>query len=524
MAAMTSGTFSKIATQPIGLSSRRAAAALRESYAFQFILLLGAVLALKGRPVPTDNEAVYLLSLAKRWNPALLPNDWTFASGWLEHAVFNLVFGPITLALPIEAVAWIGRLLCWSAVLVAALEIGRHFEIPLWMRSLSIFLWTVFGKISGLSGEWVFGGFEAKCVAHALWLFSIGAFLRDQRRLGAALLGSSFTFHPSVGLWGGLAVAASLLAVGYRGFQLVRVGVWVIVFAAPGLLLSLAPLMLAEQPVANETWKYVATVHMPFHLDPWTWGNRRIASLCMLLAFVLLHARTQPAQKALRMSASIQAVLCLCFALGLACRAAEQYQWLKTVPFRLFPFYVPLFFFFHLMNAYRHRMTVRLGGWATAVGFAALLSIGNPLGEIADQVATWASDGQQEAKNALKWTRNNTPEGSVVMSPPWIKEAFYWSRRAQVANWNAIRTDRVQDWSDRIEALVGRIEANSEAAKIAAMRANYERLTEAEIGRLVCRYGVGYLVSRARYSYPVVFDSDDYRVYLLPACAPSGDR
>jgi hypothetical protein len=81
---------------------------LKHSFCLNFALLFACVLILnrEGFSVPSNNEFVYLLRLAKFWNPNLLSNDWTFSGPLPSHFVFNFVFGPLTLLFPLEVVGW----------------------------------------------------------------------------------------------------------------------------------------------------------------------------------------------------------------------------------------------------------------------------------------------------------------------------------------------------------------------------------------------------------------------------------
>ena len=65
---------------------------------FLYVLLLNR----EGGFVPSNNESLYLLQLAKFWNPNLFSNDWTFSGPLTSHFVFNFVFGPLTLLFPLD--------------------------------------------------------------------------------------------------------------------------------------------------------------------------------------------------------------------------------------------------------------------------------------------------------------------------------------------------------------------------------------------------------------------------------------
>src|ERR1043166_6352103 len=106
-----------------------------------FLLASVLVLAPALGPVPSSNENGYLLYFLKLWDPTFLSRDWTFAGPFYGHLIFSYVFGSLITVFSLETVAWIGRVLSWSLILIALLQLGKHFSIPTWMISLAIFLW-----------------------------------------------------------------------------------------------------------------------------------------------------------------------------------------------------------------------------------------------------------------------------------------------------------------------------------------------------------------------------------------------
>src|ERR1051325_8790713 len=147
---------------------------LKNNLLLNLIFLVASVLLLAPAlgPVPSSNENVYLLYLAKLWDPTLLAGDWTFAGPLYGHLIFSYFFGVFTLWFPLETVAWAGRLLCWILILWGLLEVGKHFRIPVWMASAAIFLWLLYQQ-SPVGGEWILGTFEGKCVAYIFLFFGL---------------------------------------------------------------------------------------------------------------------------------------------------------------------------------------------------------------------------------------------------------------------------------------------------------------------------------------------------------------
>src|SRR4030095_10305304 len=112
-------------------------------------------------------------------------------------------------------------------ILIALLQLGRRFEIPVWMISLSIFLWLLYQQ-SLVGGEWVLGTFEAKCIAYIFLFFSLSELLKGRDVLGSILLGLCFTFHGVVGMWALLAVGLTVLFLRYPAARLAKMGVCVL--------------------------------------------------------------------------------------------------------------------------------------------------------------------------------------------------------------------------------------------------------------------------------------------------------
>lgn len=174
----------------------------RYAVALWVAVLMLCVLILQAGPVPYENEEVYLLALSKQWQPDFLPQDWMYEQVIDTHFVFNTLFGWLTLILPLEYVGWLGRLVCWSAIIAALLRIGTSFRIPLWLSAGATFLWLLYDQ-SLVAHSWMLETFEAKCLAYLLLLLALIGLQQQRERLAAVCLGIAFSFHASVGLLGG---------------------------------------------------------------------------------------------------------------------------------------------------------------------------------------------------------------------------------------------------------------------------------------------------------------------------------
>jgi hypothetical protein len=497
---------------------------LKDAFFLNFAILFAYVLVLnrEGSSVPSNNEYVYLLQLAKLWNPDLLSNDWTFSGPLFTHFVFNFIFGSLTLLFSLEVVGWIGRILSWSLILVALLQFGKQFRIPLWMITVSILLW-LFYRQSIVGGEWILGTFEAKCIAYALLFFSLNGFIRQGLIWPSILLGLAFSFHPLVGLWGALAVGFSLIVLRYPIVALIKSGCYTALFALPGLIPLLATSFEGGRE-SSEAWRFIALVVIPYHLDPFYFGGSgKLLLLAILMCFNWFQFKSDSESHALRLLISFQAFLGLFFALGFLARFTNNYQLLMFMPCRLFPVLLPLFFFLHLMSALHHCGSIKAGKGLVMVGFLAFASFGNPVQLFVDRVVyhyeQWTRQ-EGDLETAFKWIAKNTPANSIVILPPWRSDSFYFSQRAQIANLWVPRWDRLTEWRERLESVGGDLSGVRDGSnwfKESAERLahNYNQLTATDIASLIEKYGAEYLVSPANYNYPVIFHSGIYNVYSL---------
>lgn len=509
--------------QSIGTSSSRLAN-LANSLPLNLAFLLASVLALAPAlgPVPSSNENLYLLYLLKAWDPSFLARDWTFAGPFYGHWIFSYIFGSMTVFMPLETVAWIGRVLTWILLLLGLIQIGKQFRIPLSLISLAIFLWLLYQQ-APVGGEWVIGTFEAKGIAYICLFFALAELMKGRDLWGACLLGLCYTFHGVVGMWALLAAGASVLFLRYPFARLLKMAAVVFVAAAPGLVVTL-PVFLGDWSVSRADAEFLAAVAAPFHLDPLSFPKRDLALLAILFAFNVLTYRSSLVNNPLRLLHYFSLALGLFFLVGIMARLAGHYGFLLYYPFRLFPIFVPLLFFFSLMNVCYHRAVVgRAGVTLLSVGVLALLSLPGALGQLIQETKLhqrmWATYYDwDDLQKCFLWVEKNTPEDATIIMPPWKKESYYLTRRATIANWATPRMDRFGEWRQRIAALVGESSADDEhlGRKWAD---HYSDLSEPEIAALAAKYGGEYLISESQYAYPIAFASGTYKVYALPDAA-----
>ncbi|MEO5656429.1 MAG: DUF6798 domain-containing protein [Nitrospiria bacterium] len=491
-------------------------------------LAVGAVIvAFKATPVPFRNELVYLVLLAKQWNPGYLANDWTLSGPWAEKLVFNTVFGPLTLVASIETVGWIGRVLIWAGAIWLLFVLGRKLDLPRWLVSAAVILWVVYGDVDRTTTgrEWMLDGFEAKPVAYLLLLGALIACLQGRRFVPWMLLGLSFSMHPAVGLWGAAAVGGAWLVTRRPVPDLLRGAMVTGLFALPGLW-SLLPVvangaLLGQGSASAADRAFVVLMRMSHHLDPFTFVKQDVLVLYLFLLFNVLHVRRQRPHPAFEFVLAFELCLGAIYAVGFGFRYLEHYTLLKLMPFRVFSLLIPLFFFFHLAHAYQTWRLRPLAPAAVLVGLVCLASLGSPIVQTVDQLrahaALWTAHEADDVERAFRWVATHTPQDAIVISPPWRKDAFYLTGRAQVVSWSILRNDQLGEWRRRIEALAGPfpLTPRSHEEIEAGIRTAYAGRSESDMAALARRYGASYLVTDAPYDFPLLFSAGRTRVYAL---------
>lgn len=168
---------------------------------FLEIALIFLLFALYGAyAVPDTNEAHYLGKAAHFWNPNYVQNDF-FLDSPDAHGVFYWTFGWLTLFLPMNAVAWIGRILTWAGLAAGWVWMVRPLFQRFGLALLSAGLFLFLSQNCSFAGEWVVGGVEAKGFAFVLIFFALGAVIRNRWNTALILLGFSAMFHVLVGGW-----------------------------------------------------------------------------------------------------------------------------------------------------------------------------------------------------------------------------------------------------------------------------------------------------------------------------------
>jgi hypothetical protein len=463
--------------------------------------------------VPYGNENYYLLRLFSTYHPDFLENDWTFGSGAPEHFIFNHIFGLFTLFMPLEVVGWLGRIACWAAIIIVLLRLARHLGVGEWAGAAAILAWIGIGQ-SLVGGEWIFKGFEAKCVSYFLLFGAIVMLLEEKEKLGALLLGLSFSFHPGVGLWGGLATAVALPAL---NMTVKRIATFIIcagIGALPGAI-ALAPHLIGSVQTTQNDWAYLALNVMPYHLDPFSWPKREYFTLFLLWVVNGLYFSKNQSDRTVRFTFFFQSAVGAIFIIGIIWRGFGRYDLLQYFPFRIFPIITPLLFFLFIAKAINEHRIRDLGKVILYAWVLALLCLPNPIIEFLDKRHAISSEiriGNNDLFQAFKWISLNTPHGAIGIMPPWRKDVWHISKRGSVVNYRTPLYHKLPEWRERVEKLVGPVRPNDTTLDL---QRRYEALTERSIVELSQLYEAEFIVSRTLYSFQRIAQVGTYNIYTL---------
>lgn len=480
------------------------------------LLLLAAVFLFVGEAMPSGNEFIYLLRLVKQYNPAYLANDFSLSFPGNEHWLFNHIFGLPAQILSIETLGWLGRIACWIALLLGLFRLGSNWEISLRAIAISIFVWLCLGQ-SIVAEEWMIGGFEAKCIAYICLIFALDGFCRGKEIYPAILTGLTFSFHPAVGMWGGLGIGIALLLSKTGFVKLIKAAALIFVFALPGIL----PLVFSESTISNslEEWKFIVLVRTGSIFNPFIWSKASMLILILMFVFCLWIFIKREQERKFNFLKYFLIGLGLFFLFGVFLRATGQYELMRLMPMRLFPVFVPLFFFFTFARTWKVRsFSAATAALVIAISFISFFKH-NPAVfaylQIKDNYETWVA-ANDDAATAFMWVADNAPEGVTVISPPWRRDSWYHSERPQIASYGFPVFESLPEWRNRISKLIGGKPMETWPHDSDEMADLYRNLKTSEIDALAREYGANYIVTDADYEeYPVLFVKGKWKVFQL---------
>ena len=189
------------------------------------------------------------------------------------------------------------------------------------MRLPGDLVWLFIGQ-SFVGAEWIFGTFEAKCVAYAFLFLCLDDILSSRLIRAGIWLGLSFSFHPAVGLWASVAILPALTLSRVRAGSILRFGAAAAAFPFPGLAAAVP--MALKSPLFTADAEFLVRVEQPFHLVAFTFSKRSVAAVLAMAAWNLWRLFRRRRNETDRFFFFFQAMLAATFAVGILWRARRE--------------------------------------------------------------------------------------------------------------------------------------------------------------------------------------------------------
>lgn len=502
------------------------------------IALVFLVFLIQGAwPVPDVNEPHYLGKTIHYWNPDWVGEDF-FLDSADTHLVFYLTFGWLSLALPPEALAWVGRLLTWALLAWAWRRLCFAVLSRPWWSVLAAVLWVLLVTHGHMAGEWVIGGVEAKGFAYVFLLLGIEAMVRDRWNRAWLCFGAATLFHVLVGGWAAVAAGVGWMLLDSERPRLQTMWPGLLgaaVLALPSLIPSLRltwgvdPNIVAE---ANQIYVFTRLAH---HLDPAAfppWFMLRFAA--MVLVWVVIRATTPKDSAAWRMHLFVAGTIVLAM-LGMAIAQLKLVRpdWaaalLRFYWFRLADVMVPLGVALGglaLVDRARQARpavarwviagAIVLGAWHLG-GYAAMRPFPQtPRGSGIHPIyfPRW--------RLACQWIADpaNIPPGKRFLTPRLSRTFKWYTGHSEVASWKDIPQDAqsIVEWWRRMND----IHAKPYACPWEPWHVSLADVGAPRLQQLAKRYQADYVLTmvKPRLDLPVVYENDSFIVYQLDAQDP----
>lgn len=507
--------------------------------------LVAALFAAVGAwPVPDVNEAVYLTKARHAANPA-----WGAGDFFLEtpdaHGVFYLLFGPLTAALPLEQAAWIGRWAGWIGLAVGFCHVAAPVVATAWGRLLAAAVFSLLLRHTTMAGEWVIGGCEAKVFAWAFVLGGVGEWLRG--RCGSAWLlgGIATAWHPIVGGWAMVALAAAWLLAPAGGCARPHVALVVagLAIAAAGVIPALALSAGADAATRAAAARIYVVERLHHHLLLRSFPEAMVARhLLAVLAWWLCQRSLAPTPARARLTTFTLAALGISLAgavMSLLEPAAPDAAigLLRFYWFRLADVAVPLALAVSATALLEDDGACRraFGGRPAAIRatLVVLLAI-----DLVAQSAHWPLPGRAAAARAdskvdavawrdiCAWVTSNTPPEARFLTPRGAASFTWRTARPEVVAWKNSPQDAASlvEWRRRI------IDCFAANGNIADMERTTAALGPERVERVRERYGAEYAIvpldspRLAEMPGVRVHANGVYAVYHLVPRAPDAPR
>lgn len=518
------------------------------------IALVFAVFYLHGAwPTPDVNETGYLTKAEHFWNPNAFPHDF-FCNTGDAHVVFYWAFGWLTtLGLSLDTVAWIGRTITWLLLAIAWQGLSYSVVSKPWLAILSAELFVLLTEQTHMAGEWIIGGAEAKGFAWAFVLWSLHALICGHWTLAWILAGVATSLHVVVGGWAAVCLGLVwLLSRKEIKFPSMLPGIigWLIL-ALPGLIYA----SKINQDTSYETVLAASKIQvferLPHHLFPLEFAGGYVARHLMLWAFFFLLCAgiaPTPRDRLLRrfvfstMSLAVVGfILAWIASLGPTTADSQsppaifaasllRFYWSRMSDI-VVPLGVSLLSMQYLagMFAAQHSMkrwiTVLL---ASLIIYDAYLQLRHfstpfytalPITRADRDDSLTDSEDVRNWRQVCQWAADETPPGTVFLTPMNCSTFKWYSGRDEVATWKDMPQDAksIAKWWMRLRYIFGANNWNGQPQWKSLAETSNQNLRS-----LGTQYGADYVIvpkspDDSRTSWPPTRDPD--AVYENPSFA-----
>ncbi len=497
-------------------------------------------------PTPDVNETGYVIKAVHFWNHDAFAHDF-FCNTGDAHLVYYWAFGWLSkLGLSLDAMAWIGRIVTWLLLAIAWHGLSFSVVSRPWIAVLSAEVFALLTEQTHMAGEWIIGGVEAKGFAWALVLWSLQALVSGRWNVAWLLLGIATSFHVVVGGW-----AAICLGIVWIASPRCRPPLTTMLPAIGGFALLAAPgLFFAWRMNANVDWTTVVTAdkiqvfeRLPHHMLSTAFATGYVPRQLLLWAlFILLCVQTSASvgdRRLRRFIAAAMGISAVGFLLGwLAALAPDcAASALRLYWFRLSDILVPcgvaIVGMQFLLNLFALRRI--LARWLLAA--LLVLSAYDLWNQVRHQPwlpEAWGRVNSRSDKfvvpddwrDVCRWAAQNTPPGTVFITPRNSATFKWYAGRDEVATWKDMPQDAasVVEWCARMREIFGADQPTvAKPWRLSLAEAGASRLQE-----LAGKYGAQYAIiellpDMPRLSLQPVFKNGSYAIYRLgsPAGGPT---
>ncbi|MDZ4657812.1 MAG: DUF6798 domain-containing protein [Bythopirellula sp.] len=520
-------------------SSLSADQSLRQRW-LEIALIFLVFFVAAGVPVPSVNETHYLTKAKHYWNP-----DWCAGDLFLESADAHLTFywtiGWLTKWFSLPAVAWLGRIIAWSALAWSWQRLSARIVPRRWIAVVTATLLVTLIEWCNFAGEWVVGGVEGKCFAYVFVFCGLTELAAGNWRRVWPLLGLASAFHVLVGGWS-VVSAAGVWAFEPKASRpkllamfpsLLLGGILALPGIIPGLLLT-ADVALEIRDEANQIYVFE---RLPHHLAPHRLPTTeiihrfaRFGLLLILFAFVTrFHAGSDEATGLLLRRIQLFAWVSVAISLmGLVWEFATinspalSASLLKYYWFRLADIAVPMAVSLSLggILASLSRQSARSAKLIATM--AVVLPACVMLGMSAQRWSSLTAIDSYETRQSLgwrdvcAWTREHTTPEDLFLIPRNSYTFRWYAERPVFFTWKDIPQDAASmvEWWDRYqEVYYGAVDEFGQMRGYGSLQElGAERLRE-----LAKKHNIDYILT-SEYPplpLPVAYENPWYKVYDL---------